>query len=99
MSRIKEFTPNAWQDYMWFFENDKRGLKRINKLIDNIDSADPFSGLGKPEPLRYGLGGWWSRQINHEDRLVYKVTEKRISILACKYRYGDATDHTNDFDD
>ena len=78
--------PNALDDLAWWTKNDKRTAQRIIKLI-RISAKDPFSGIGKPEPLKYELQGAWSRRINQEHRLVYEVTEKSIRILACRYHY------------
>lgn len=78
--------PNALDDLAWWTKNDKRISQRIIKLI-RITAKDPFSGIGKPEPLKYELQGAWSRRINQEQRLVYEVTEKSIRILACRYHY------------
>lgn len=62
-----EFTPEGWEDYLWFQQNDKAGLKRINLLIKSIQ-REPFGGLGKPEPLKHNLSGFWSRRITGEHR-------------------------------
>ena len=78
--------PNALDDLTWWTKTDKRIAQRIIKLI-RISAKDPFSGIGKPEPLKYELRGAWSRRINQEHRLVYEVTEKSIRILACRYHY------------
>ena len=78
--------PNALDDLAWWTKTDKRIAQRIIKLI-RISAKDPFSGIGKPEPLKYELQGAWSRRINQEHRLVYEVTEKSIRILACRYHY------------
>ena len=80
------FTELGWQDYLWFQENDRKLLKRINSLIKNTKRY-PFSGIGKPEPLRGDLQGYWSRRINSEHRLVYGVSEKKLTIISCRYHY------------
>lgn len=80
------FTPQAWSDYLYWQQNDKKILKRINELIKDI-KRQPFDGKGKPEPLKYELGGCWSRRINQEHRLVYYVTDQTITILAAKFHY------------
>ncbi|TVQ50710.1 MAG: Txe/YoeB family addiction module toxin [Saprospirales bacterium] len=67
-----EFTKSAWEDFEFWIENDKDIVKKIKDLLRAI-KAHPFKGPGKPEPLKYGLNGYWSRRINHEHRLVYKV--------------------------
>lgn len=76
---------DAWEDYCEW-QKDKPTLKRINALIKDA-RRDPFGGIGKPEPLRHGLAGLWSRRINDTDRLVYKVEDGKIIILACKGHY------------
>ncbi|EUB71570.1 addiction module toxin, Txe/YoeB family [Pseudomonas sp. GM41(2012)] len=81
-----EFTPEGWEDYLWFQQNDKAGLKRINLLIKSIQ-REPFDGLGKPEPLKYNLSGCWSRRITAEHRLVYAVEDGEIRIVMCRYHY------------
>ncbi|GEO69711.1 Txe/YoeB family addiction module toxin [Levilactobacillus acidifarinae] len=84
---IKQFSDNAWNDYMWMLANDQRSFKRINKLIKVI-SRTPFEGIGKPEALHGNLSGFWSRRINEKDRLVYAVNATTISIAACRGHYG-----------
>ena len=81
-----EFTPEAWDDYLWFQQNDKAGLKRINLLIKAIQ-REPFDGLGKPEPLKHNLSGFWSRRITAEHRLVYAVEDGEIRFVMCRYPY------------
>jgi toxin YoeB len=80
------FTEVSWQDYIWFQENDKKLLKRINLLIKDI-TRTPFEGIGKPEPLKANLSGYWSRRINSEHRLIYEVTQDELKIIACKFHY------------
>lgn len=80
------FTPTAWDDYLWFQEHDRGHLKRVNLLIrDTLRS--PFEGIGKPEPLKANLAGYWSRRINDEHRLVYQATATALIIIACRYHY------------
>ena len=81
-----EFTPEGWDDYLWFQQNDKAGLKRINLLITAIQ-REPFDGLGKPEPLKHNLSGFWSRRITAEHRLVYEADEGEIRVVMCRYHY------------
>lgn len=81
------FTESAWQDYMWFQEKDRQLLKRINLLLKDTLRA-PFEGLGKPEPLRADLAGYWSRRINNEHRLVYGVMKSDLVIISCRYHYA-----------
>lgn len=80
------FTPEGWEDYLWFQQNDKAGLKRINLLIKAIQ-RDPFDGVGKPEPLKHNLSGFWSRRITAEHRLVYGIEDDEVQILMCRYHY------------
>lgn len=80
------FTPEGWDDYLWFQQNDKAGLKRINLLIKAIQ-RDPFDGVGKPEPLKHNLSGFWSRRITAEHRLVYGIEDDEVQILMCRYHY------------
>jgi toxin YoeB len=75
----------AWQDYIYWHQ-DKKMLKRINKLIQNTLTS-PFEGIGKPEPLKENLSGYWSRRINETDRLVYRVADEYIKIISCRYHY------------
>ena len=80
------FTPSAWEDYLWFQHHDRNLLKRVNLLIQDA-LRSPFEGLGKPEPLKANLAGYWSRRINDEHRLVYRTTAKKPHIIACRYHY------------
>jgi toxin YoeB len=80
------FSANAWEDYLYWQQADKKMLKRINKLIKEICRA-PYKGIGKPEPLRHGLTGYWSRRINDEHRIVYKVTEDALFLAQLRYHY------------
>lgn len=76
----------AWEDYTYWQQHDKKTLKKINKLIKEIQRT-PFEGIGNPEALKHKLSGWWSRRINLEDRLVYKVEDDSIIILQCRKHY------------
>ncbi len=76
----------AWGDYLYWQQQDKQILKRINVLIKDIE-RNPFDGLGKPEPLKYDWSGFWSRRINDEHRLVYTVQNENIIIAQCRYHY------------
>lgn len=84
------WTPKGWEDYLHWQAQDRRILEAINSLIRDI-KRDPFHGLGKPEPLKHGLQGWWSRRITGEHRLVYRVSGKeethQVEIAACRYHY------------
>jgi toxin YoeB len=81
------FTSIAWADYLYWQQDDRAQLKRVNKLIDAI-LRDPFEGIGKPEQLRNVLSGAWSRRISEEHRLVYLVKDDEIVILKARYHYG-----------
>jgi toxin YoeB len=80
------FTESSWKDYLWFQENDRKLLKRINNFIKEIKRS-PFEGTGKPEPLKAHLSGYWSRRINSEHRLVYGVSEDKLTIISCRFHY------------
>ena len=82
------FLPEAWEDYLYWQETDKRICRRINQLIKDARRS-PFSGMGKPEPLKNNLSGWWSRRIDDTHRLVYKAEKDRLVIAACRNHYGD----------
>lgn len=86
MTRLLAWTYASWSDYEYWQGQGKRTLKRINQLIKDIKRA-PFSGIGKPEPLKENLIGFWSRRINETDRLVYIVDDDKITIIACRYHY------------
>jgi toxin YoeB len=85
------FTPKGWSSYEYWAQHDRKMLVRINALIDDTVRR-PFTGLGKPEPLRNEFSGWWSRRITQEHRLVYRVTgkghEQTLEIAACRFHYG-----------
>jgi toxin YoeB len=81
------FTPSAWEDYLWFQEHDRKLLKRVNLLIKDV-LRSPFEGIGKPEPLKADLQGYWSRRINEEHRLVYTATADDVTIVACRFHYS-----------
>jgi toxin YoeB len=81
-----EFDPAAFEDLAWWVEQDRSQARRIIKLIRELQ-RDPFAGPGKPEPLKHDLRGCWSRRIDQAHRLVYRVFEDKIRILACRYHY------------
>jgi len=81
-----EFDPAAFEDLAWWVQHDRSQALRIIKLIREIQ-RDPFSGVGKAEPLKAELSGCWSRRIDQEHRIVYQVLENKIRILACRYHY------------
>jgi toxin YoeB len=80
------FSKNAWEDYVYWQTEDKKTLKKINALIKDIQRT-PYEGIGKPEPLKFDLAGFWSRRIDLEHRLVYKVEDSDILIFACRFHY------------
>jgi len=81
-----KFTQKAKIQYEYWIKKDKQILKKINELIKDIKKT-PFEGLGKPEALKFNLSGYWSRRINYEHRLVYKIENETIIIVQCKYHY------------
>ena len=86
MTEVLSWTKEGWADYIFWQSQDRKTLKRINKLI--VDSQrSPFSGLGKPEPLKENLSGFWSRRIDDTNRLVFAVDDTQITIIACRYHY------------
>ena len=86
MGRTLAWTDAAWEDYLYWQEQDKRTLRRINKLITDTKRS-PFEGIGKPEALKENLSGFWSRRIDESHRLVYAVDETHITIISCRYHY------------
>jgi len=84
------FTPDGWDDYLYWQQTDDKTLQKINDLIRDI-RRNPFTGIGKPEPLKENLTGWWSRRITADHRLVYRVVgkgdEQRLEIAHCRYHY------------
>lgn len=81
-----QFSATAWEDYLHWQATDAKILARLNGLIEEC-ARTPFSGTGKPEPLRGALSGWWSRRLTHEHRLVYRVTDGALQIAQCRYHY------------
>ncbi len=80
------FTPEAWEDYQWYINNDRANLRRVNQLIKDIQRS-PFEGIGKPEPLKFNLSGFWSRRITGEHRIVYTVEDEIVKIIQCRFHY------------
>jgi toxin YoeB len=80
------FSDHAWKDYLYWQKNDKKMVRRINALIKAIQRS-PFDGVGKPEALKHALSGYWSRRINDEHRIIYKVDSESISIAQLRYHY------------
>ena len=83
----KNFTDEAWEDYQYWIENDRKKIKRINQLIKEID-RNPFEGIGKPEPLRANLQGFWSRRIDREHRIICAVENGQIVYISFKFHYS-----------
>ena len=83
---ILAWSENAWQDYLYWQNTDKKTLKRINTLVKDI-IRNPFEGIGSPEPLKHNWSGYWSRRIDREHRLVYKINDTMIIIAQCRYHY------------
>lgn len=81
------WSETAWDDYIWWQSNDKRTVKRINRLLKEMQ-RDPFKGIGKPEPLKWNLSGAWSRRIDDANRLVYTVINDDIVVLSAKDHYS-----------
>jgi len=86
MTDIFPWTKEAWSDYVYWQGQDKKTLKRINKLITDAQRS-PFEGIGKPEPLKENLSGFWSRRIDESNRLVYTVDNNQLIIISCRYHY------------
>jgi toxin YoeB len=80
------FVDESWEDYLYWQKTDKKILNRINQLLKDI-SRNPFSGIGKPEPLKYKYQGFWSRRIDSEHRLIFQMPEDEIQITKCRYHY------------
>ena len=85
-SRQLAWTDEAWDSYIYWQSQDKKTLKRINKLI-KAAKKDPFTGIGKPEPLKENLSGFWSRRIDDTNRLVYAVDNRYLTIISCRFHY------------
>ena len=80
------FTELSWEDYLYWQKNDKHKLKRINELLRDI-SRNPYDGIGKPEALKFNYAGFWSRRIDEEHRLIYRVVDDEIQIVKCRFHY------------
>lgn len=80
------FTEISWEDYLYWQKIDKSKIKRINELLKDI-SRSPYEGIGKPEALRYNYAGFWSRRIDGEHRLIYRVTDDEVQIVKCRFHY------------
>lgn len=84
--KIISFEKNAWEEYLYWQNTDKQKFKKLNNLIKDC-LRTPFSGEGKPEPLKDNLAGFWSRRIDSEHRLVYKALDEQLIIIQCRYHY------------
>jgi len=85
--RAIRFVPDAWEAYLYWHEQDKKTLKRLNLLITAC-AREPFTGIGKPEALRGDLSGYWSRRIDEANRLVYRANDAELVIVACRFHYA-----------
>ncbi|MDQ7001968.1 MAG: Txe/YoeB family addiction module toxin [Ghiorsea sp.] len=86
MTKQLAWTDRAWEEYIWWQAQDRKTLKRINNLIKDV-KRDSFAGIGKPEPLRSSLSGFWSRRIDDTNRLVYAIDDVYITIISCRKHY------------
>ena len=87
MAENLAWTQEAWKDYVFWQSQDRKTLKRINRLIEAV-KRDPFEGVGKPEQLKENLSGFWSRRIDETNRLVYAVSDGHITVISCRYHYS-----------
>ncbi len=85
--KYKVFHQTAWEDYLYWLEQDKKILKRINLLIKDIERS-PYKGIGKPEALKHNLAGWWSRRINDEHRIIYRIKDDQLQLASLRYHYS-----------
>jgi len=85
-NRLLSWTDEAWNSYVYWQTQDKKTLKRINKLIADVKRS-PFDGIGKPEPLKENISGFWSRRLDDTNRLVYAVDDTAITVISCRYHY------------
>ena len=85
----KKWSNEAWDDYLYWQSQDKKILKKINDLLKDIERNGERQGIGKPEPLKGNLSGLWSRRIDAKNRLVYRVVDDVLEIMACREHYGD----------
>lgn len=84
--RTLKFTDEGWGSYVYWQTQDRKTLKRINDLVKDVQ-RDPFAGIGKPEPLKHGLSGCWSRRIDESNRFVYMVNDVEMIVISCRYHY------------
>ena len=88
---IKTWDDEAWEDYLYWRTQDKKTLRRINRLLKDIERS-PYEGIGEPEALKHELHGYWSRRIDETNRLVYRVEEGRLEISQCRTHYDKTHD-------
>ncbi len=81
------FSERGWEDYLHWQSRDKRILKKVNLLLQDICRDDPFDGIGKPEPLKHAFSGYWSRRISDEHRLVYRIVDNVVEVAQARYHY------------
>ncbi len=86
MLEVLAWTKESWSDYLYWQTQDKKTLKRINRLISDTQRS-PYNGIGKPEPLKENLSGFWSRRIDESNRLVYTIDDNQLTIISCRYHY------------
>ena len=84
----KVWSDKSWENYVYWQGQDKKTLRKINKLITDIERS-PYEGIGKPEPLKHKLSGWWSREIDETNRIVYRIKDGNLEISQCKGHYDD----------
>ena len=85
---IKVWVDDAWDDYQYWLDQDRKTLRKVNRLIKDID-RNGYEGLGKPEPLRGNMSGWWSRRIDDSNRIVYRIEDGKVVFLQCRSHYDD----------
>jgi toxin YoeB len=83
-----DFTPQSWLEYTYWQNQDRKTIKKINVLLNDI-ARNPYEGIGKPEALKENLSGFWSRRIDDKNRLVYRIVDNRCQIIQCKGHYSD----------
>jgi len=88
MNKTLAFKDEGFDGYLYWQAQDRKTLKRINQLIQDIE-RNGHSGIGKPEPLKHDLQGWWSRRIDDEHRLIYRIAGDEIQVLSCRFHYGE----------
>jgi toxin YoeB len=84
----KLWTEKGWENYLYWQEQNKKVLRKLNSIIKDIERS-PYEGIGKPEPLKHSLSGWWSRHIDDDNRIVYRIKDGNLEISQCKGHYGD----------